>query len=228
MANSKYREHPGKTMGASNFLHWFGDKFLRLRYNVTYEVLDEQIYEQVKDGPVLMVAKHSRNIDIPLGYSAMVNLFARHAWCVMKQSLTKAIYFDYFWKIGGIPLDRDNPDRSKHYLLYARKKLYENNMMVLFPEQTVYPWKMGEGKIPGFRFISGKPKEPLAVVPIGFEYVRGLPRRKLVMRFGEVMHYAKTEDPAVFMHKLMTRVAELSGLEYPYPAPEPRKQKVLS
>ncbi|MEQ9363081.1 MAG: 1-acyl-sn-glycerol-3-phosphate acyltransferase, partial [Leptospirales bacterium] len=161
--------------------------------------------------------------DIPLGYNAMLQAFGRHAWCIMKASLTRWYYLGFFWKIGGIPLDRDNPEKSKRYLMFAKKKLYDEesggNMLVLFPEQTTFMRIMGEGKVPGFRFINVKPPEPLACYPVGFRYEKGFPRTKVTIEFGEVMFYSKQDDPAEFLHRIMTEVARLSGLEYPFDAP---------
>ena len=211
-----YDEHPGKTRWASWLLGFIGRSVMRLAYRIRIEPPPGDI---VREGPVLIVSKHSTEIDIPLGYNAMLQAFGRHAWCVMKASLTRWFYLGFFWKIGGIPLDRENPEKSKRFLVFAKNKLYEGNMLVLFPEQTTFWRTMGEGKVAGFRFITGKPAEPLTCYPVGFQYTSGFPRSIVLIRFGEAMMYSKQDDPAVFLHRIMSEVAALSGLEYPFPAP---------
>lgn len=228
-----YTEHPGKTRLASLWLQFMGRVLFRLRYHVRVEA-DPQIH---KTGPVLIISKHCTESDIPLGYPAMVQIFGRHAWCVMKASLARPRYMGFFWKIGGIPLDRDNPDRSKKFLVFAKKVLYEGhpgswrddgqgNLMVLFPEQTTFFGSMGEGKVAGFRFIAGKPERPLACTPVGLVYEPGFPRTRVTVRFGATRFFTKEDDPAVFLDGVMREIAKLSGLEYPYPVPEARKKGV--
>ena len=215
-----YEEHPGKTRWASWTLafigRWVTRPFIRLRIEKPQQVQSE--------GPVLIISKHSAEIDIPLGYYAMLAAFGRHAWCVMKASLARPRYMGFFWKIGGIPLDRDNPERSKKFLMFAKKKMYEGNMLVLFPEQTTFMNTMGEGKVPGFRFIAGKPQEPLMCYPVGFTYRKGMIRTQVNIRFGEPVYFKSTDDPAAFLHSVMKEIARLSELEYPFEAPEPRSR----
>jgi 1-acyl-sn-glycerol-3-phosphate acyltransferase len=215
-----YTEHPGKKMWASWLLAFVGRVVVRLLYRVRIVAPPDP----VREGPVLIVSKHSAEIDIPLGYNAMLHAFGRHAWCVMKASLTHPMYLGFFWKIGGIPLDRDNPDKSKRFLVFAKKKLYEGNMLVLFPEQTTFLREMGEGKVAGFRFIAGKPAQPLACHPVGFEYKKSGLRTHVTIRFGAARRYTDKDDPAEFLHRLMLDVAELSGLEYPHAAPAKRSK----
>lgn len=218
----EYNEHPGKKNWASWTLSFVGRSVMRLFFKIRIEGPPG---EPLRSGPVMIISKHSTEIDIPLGYYAMQHAFGRHAWCVMKASLARWFYLGFFWKIGGIPLDRENPDKSKQYLMFARQKLYEGNMLVLFPEQTTLMRKMGEGKVPGFRFIAGKPADPLACYPVGFIYEKGLLRARVTIRFGKVMHFAKQDDPAVFLDGAMREVAKLSQLEYPYAPPVARLKK---
>ena len=224
MASPIIKEHPGKTKFASVLLHFVGRALYRLRFDIRIEA-PEGINTE---GPVLILPKHQNNHDIPLGYMAMMQVLKRHAWSLMKQSLTHPIFLGFFWGIGGIPIDRDNPEQSKHFLLFARKVLYEDNVLVLFPEQTVYPGYMGEGKVAGFRFITGKPEKPLAVNSMGVEFVKGLFRTKVIMRFGPTRWYTRDDDPAEFLHERMLEIAQLSRMEYPYPAPVSRKRRVFN
>ncbi len=228
-----YTEHPGKTSRASAMLAFIGTKLMKLFYNIRIE-LPEAVPE---NGPLLIISKHSTERDIPLGYAAMQDHLGRKGWCIMKSSLARRRYMGFFWKIGGIPLDRARPEKSKDYLVYARKVLYEldwtgkhpgdGNAMVLFPEETTYWKKMGEGQSAGFRFITGKPVKPLKVICVGFQYGSGF-RPEVLIKFGPVREYSRSDDPAIFLHERMEEIAELSGLDYPYPAPAGRRKTVES
>ncbi|HMU81850.1 MAG TPA: lysophospholipid acyltransferase family protein [Leptospiraceae bacterium] len=228
-----YSAHPGKKPWASNILNFIGVLFGILFFKVKIEIdPDAQ-----KNGPVLILSKHSAEFDIPLGYHAMKRAFGRHAWCIMKASLVRPRYLGFFWKIGGIPLEREDPQQSKNYLVYARKVLYEKditglkdgdgNLMVLFPEQTTYWRQMGEGKLAGFRFLAGKPARPLACNSVGFRYKPGFPRTSVVIRFGPTRYFTADMDHGLFLHERMKEIAELSALEYSFPAPRSRKAEAV-
>lgn len=211
----KKKAHPGKTPAASRLLYFIGNVLYRLRYDIRVEIDPGT----KTDGPVLILSKHIQNNDIPLGYVAMVNGFGRHAWCIMKESLSRWWFLGFFWKIGGIPVNREQPEKSKDYLLFARRVLYEGNMLVLFPEQTVYPRFMGQGKVGGFRFITGKPEKTLNVISVGLEYRGFFPRRKVHIRFGPTAVYSSADAPAQFLHERMLEIAALSNMEYPFAPP---------
>ncbi len=223
-----YTEHPGKTQWASRTLHFMGSVFMRMFFKIRLETVSSF----PKDGPLLILSKHTTELDIPIGYAAMQTVLQRHAWCIMKASLARPRYMGFFWKIGGIPLDRDRPEKSKQYLVYARKILYNldwtgkkegaGNVLVLFPEETTYPKRMGEGQAAGFRFITGKPASPLNVLCAGFTYKGGFPRGEVLIRFGPVREYTREMDPGLFLHERMKEIAGLSSMEYPFEAPRVR------
>lgn len=174
-----------------------------------------------KSGSVLVLAKHQRLMDIPLGLTHVILATRKDVWCVMKDTLGGVGGF--LLKCGGIPLDRKNPEKSRASLVMARGLLHGGQLMCLFPEQTYYPGKMGRGKLPGFRFICGKPEQPIAVVPLGFEYRRRRFRRtELLLRVGEAVQFTAESDPAQFLYDRMQEIGELSGgLAYPFERPQP-------
>lgn len=229
-----YKEHPGKKWFASNLLALLGKLAMVFLYRV------KLIYppDLKINGPILVLAKHSIEIDIPLGYYSMLVALGRHAWCIMKASLARSRYLGFYWKIGGIPLDRENPEKSKHMLVYARKILYNldqsglqegnGNIVVLFPEETTYWQTMGEGQTGGFRFIVGKPQKPLNVVCVGFRYTKGFIRTNLEIEFGPMRQFTKDDDHAVFLHERMCEIAQLSNLDYPFPTPKSRAKTLVS
>lgn len=210
---SKEYSHPGQTGFPTFVLYILGKFIYKLFYKI--EVVNSGDFTKV-EGPVLILSKHSSNHDIPIGYPAVVDQFKRNPWCIIKKELTKPMFFGFFLKAGGVPIDRKNPEKSKDDLLFARKVLYDGNILIIFPEQTRCPGKMNRGKLPGFRFITGKPKNPLPIVVMGVEYRKSFFRTKVTLKFGKIRLYQSGKDPAEFLHEAMIEMASLSNLEYPY------------
>ena len=166
------------------------------------------------DGPVLILSKHWTLADVPLGKIAVTKDSGRHLWCVMKDSLAKPPFGWFLLRQGGIPINRTNPEKSKVDLLLARNVLHDGQMLCIYPEQTIVPNKMGRGRLPGFRFIVGKPKTPLA---IGFRYTKRRFRRTLVdIKIGSPRAFTKGDDHAEFLHERMHEIARRSDMTYPH------------
>lgn len=208
---SKDLYHPGKKTWAYYTLYFVSRILSPFFYKIEYTGADNL----PKSGPVLLLAKHQHLTDIPLGFVMIHRKTRKDIWCVMKDSLAQMLG-GFFMKTGGIPLNRKNPEKSKWALLYARDRLYEGNIVVLFPEQTRFPDIMGKGKTPGFRFIAGKPATPLAVNVIGFRYEKAFPRTKVHLRIGKTTYYEEYMDADEFLHDRMHEMASLSLLTYPY------------
>ncbi|PJZ55257.1 lysophospholipid acyltransferase family protein [Leptospira adleri] len=206
--------HPGSSHLVRRILDWFG----RFYGSLFYKAEVQGLHNVPKEGTVLVLAKHQRNDDIPLGLSKALYKVRWSIWAVMKDSMAAPIFFDFFLKCGGIPLNRLEPRKSKKDLLFARKVLYNGNMLVIFPEQTTVPYKMGRGRAGAFRFIVGKPESPLPVLCLGLDYQpRGFLRRtKLTIRIGELKHLHPNQDPEEFLHERMHDIASLTNLTYPF------------
>lgn len=206
--------HPGSSGLVRRILNGFGKIYGTLFYSVEAHGLEKL----PRDGSIVVLCKHQRIDDIPVGLAKGLYSVRYSIWAIMKDSLAAPHFMGFFLRCGGIPLNRREPRKSKKQLLFARKILNQGNMLVIFPEQTIYPYRMGRGRPGGFRFIVGKPKEPLPVVSMGMEYIPGkFPRRtKLIMRIGDVVDYDRSLDPDRFMHERMLEIAKLSNMEYPY------------
>ncbi|MCB1309427.1 MAG: 1-acyl-sn-glycerol-3-phosphate acyltransferase [Leptospiraceae bacterium] len=223
---SKYREkfqHPGINRFYQIILTFLGRYALRLVYRVRVEGMQKVPTE----GSLLYITKHQRNDDIPLGFGHVMMRRRKDNWCVMKDSLARWYLFGFWLGNGGIPLNRQNPEKSKRELMLAREVLHDGNTLVLFPEQTHFPYEMGQGRSAGFRFIVGKPKQPVNMMTVGFKYTpRGFLRRTdVVIRLGDVVSYTRETDPEVFLHERMLEMAELCEMEYPFPPPEGKKAR---
>lgn len=207
---SKTKKHPGQTWLATTVIYFFGWVVFRLFYNIKVEG-EENI---PPGGSLLVLAKHQRLSDIPLGSSAIFKKSSRRPWCIMKESLNHPYTFGYLLKCGGIPIDRKNPEKSKESFSFSKKILSEGHVVCIFPEQTYYPWKMGKGKVPGFRVIAGKPEIPLQIICLGFEYGKKRWRTSVTIRFGKVDFFTTSHDPEKYLFEKMKEIAELSNLEY--------------
>ena len=208
----KYEGHPGKKRYAVYLLQIFGAIYTRLRFKVKIEGRRNIPQE----GPVLVLAKHVRNSDIPLGLVRGIHPVRWDVWCIMKNTLVGGLAAKFFLHCGGIPVDRKNPEKSKKDLLMARQILQDGHLVTIFPEQTHYKGKMGKGRTPGFRFILGKPEKAVAVVPFGFDYIEHkFPRRtEVILRIGAPTQFHGESEPEAFLHDRMHEIAALSGLTY--------------
>ena len=93
--NQEKELHPGKSQFVSNALYFIGKYLYKPRFKIVYELTEEL---KTLEGPVLVLSKHSSNHDIPIGYRVLVDAFGRHAWCIIKKSLTHPLFFDFFQK----------------------------------------------------------------------------------------------------------------------------------
>jgi len=206
----KTRKHPGQTWLATTLIYFFGWIVFRL----FYKIIVHGVENIPKEGSVLVLVKHQRLADIPLGSSAIFKKSGRRPWCLMKESLNHPYMFGYFLKCGGIPIDRKNPEKSKESFAFAKKVLHGGNVVCLFPEQTYFPGKMGKGKVPGFRLIAGKPETPIHVICFGFEYGRKKWRTPITMRMGKPDLFTKDHEAEIYLNQKMNEIAKLSNLDY--------------
>ena len=207
------KKHPGQTWFATLSIYFFGSILLRLFYKIKIEG-GENI---PKTGSLIVLAKHQRLNDIPLGCAAIYAKSRRRAWCIMKDTLNIPYLFGYLLKCGGIPIDRKNPEKTKESFTFAKHVLHHDQVMCIFPEQTFFPWKMGKGKVPGFRVIAGKPEKPLQIICVGFEYGHEKFRPSVTIRIGKVAYFTKDDSPEAYLHEKMKELAALSNLEYNFP-----------
>ncbi|MCB1327046.1 MAG: 1-acyl-sn-glycerol-3-phosphate acyltransferase [Spirochaetales bacterium] len=207
--------HPGKTRAASWFLYFLGRYVGGLLYRVRVQGLEHL----PPSGPVLVLAKHQRNEDTPMGYAWVLTRRRLDNWCIMKHELVAPHYLGFCLKCGGIPINRERPMRSRPHLRLARRVLHDGRLLVIYPEQTFFENEVGPGRLPGFRCLVKKNEIPIQVLCLGYEYRRapGSLRTTLFLRLSPARDYSWPEDPARFLHERMQELARLSGLSYEHP-----------
>lgn len=83
--------------------------------------------------------------------------------------------------------------------------------MVVFPEGTYYPGRMGPGKGGILKLIISRLALPL--IPVGFRYRKEGFRTRVTISFGKPVYHNKQTSSDETFDRLMEAIAELSGLE---------------
>ena len=163
-----------------------------------------------KTGGFVLLPKHQRWEDIPLlavacprllYYVAKAELFAT----ALKRCAVSAL--------GGIPLDRQRPMASRDHLRAMKEALSSGEGIVVFPEGTYCPGRMGLGRIGVLRMLLSRTEGPF--IPVGIRYVRGPWRTRAHIRFGEGLYAPSKSGSADFAGRMMKEIANLSGLGPP-------------
>jgi len=89
--------------------------------------------------------------------------------------------------------------------------LNEGEGVVVFPEGTYYPNRMGPGKGGILKLIISRLALPL--IPVGIRYRREGFRTRVTVSFGAPIYHAKQKASEETLDQIMAAIAELSGLE---------------
>ncbi len=158
-------------------------------------------------GAFLMLAKHQRWEDIPLvglAVSRPLVYVAKHE--LFEHRLAGAM----IRALGGISLNRRMPMRSRSSLRQIQGALTCGAGVVLFPEGTYYPRRMGPGHLGMVRFILQRRDIP--VISVGLHYGRSRRRRTVRIRFGPPRYRPVPLGLGAFLGDRMAEIARLSGL----------------
>lgn len=161
-------------------------------------------------GGFVLLPKHQRWEDIPLLSVAC----PRPLYYVAKTELfSNALKRPIITALGGIPLDRQRPMASRNHLRAMKKTLSSGEGIVVFPEGTYYPGRMGSGRIGIIRMLLSRIKGPF--IPVGIRYVRGSWRTEVTIRFGQGLYGASKAGSDDFADRMMGEIARLSGFTPP-------------
>jgi 1-acyl-sn-glycerol-3-phosphate acyltransferase len=161
-----------------------------------------------QDGGFLLLPKHQRWVDIPyLGMAC-----SRPLCYVAKVELFKSRLGNRFFRaLGGIPLDRRRPIATRHSLRAIRNALLAGHGVVLFPEGTYVPGRMGDGRSGLLRYLIKN--TPVPLVPVGIAYTVVDARRTVTLRFGKAQLPDREGRVEGLLNEILERIADLSGLD---------------
>jgi len=160
-------------------------------------------------GPFVLLPKHQRWQDIPLlglscprplYYLAKAELFKNplgHWGCTL---------------LGGLPLDRSRPLASRRSFVLARAVLKQGHPLVVFPEGTYFPGRLGPGQQGAIRWLLGG-EAPF--IPVGIAYRQNGRRCPVTIRYGLPANPLPEESASAFVNRLMEAIGRLSGLDRP-------------
>jgi len=171
-------------------------------------------------GPVIILPKHQRWTDIPLvGLAAL----PRPCHYIAKRELFTMLGIRQImtW-LGGIPLDRQQPIKSRDSFRYVDSLLQRGEVIVLFPEGTYFPDTMGAGK---YRLIEKmvalqeqlkeKYSHPfIPFIPVGINYGREGLRPSVQVMVGGPLYCSCSSQAAEFTKTIMKAIALLSGIQF--------------
>ena len=156
----------------------------------------------------LMLSKHQCWQDIPLISVAT----PRPLYYMAKHELFENPIISRLLKFqGGIPLNRQTPLKSRDAIRAMIHFLKEGEGVVVFPEGTYYPNRMGPGKGGILKLIISRLSLPL--IPVGFCYRRERLRTRVTVSFGKPVYHGKQTSRDETLDRLMEAIAELSGLK---------------
>lgn len=166
-------------------------------------------------GPGIILPKHQFWTDIPIVGLAVwqpLNFIA-------KQELFVYPGVKHFLSfLGGVPIDRLNPLKSRDSFRYVEQLLQNGEWIVLFPEGTYYPHTMGRGKYRFIQRLLGFQEKmgwhgdrAIPFVPMGIHYDEKRLRTEVQVKIGRPL-YAKGEtEGQEFTRRILKEIAGLSG-----------------
>jgi 1-acyl-sn-glycerol-3-phosphate acyltransferase len=156
----------------------------------------------------LLLPKHQCWQDIPL----MAIATPQPLYYVAKHELFENSIISRLLKSqGGIPLNRQKPLKSRDSIRAMIRFLNIGEGVVVFPEGTYYPNRMGPGKGGILKLIISRLALPL--IPVGFCYRKEGLRTRVTVSFGKPVYHGKQTSSDETLDQLMETIAELSGLK---------------
>lgn len=153
----------------------------------------------------VLLPKHQRWEDIPLLSLAS----PRPLYYVAKKELFEHGPAAWFLRsLGGIPLDRRRPLKSRSSLREIIDHLKGGEGVVVFPEGTYHPNRIGPAHAGLVRYVRSQIRVPF--IPVGISYGEGRLRRKVSVRFGNSFYGEGFQSVGEFLEYIMGAVADLS------------------
>lgn len=182
--------------------------FSRAAFSLYYRLEIEGEEYLPRENAFILLPKHQCWQDIPIiGIAA-----PRPLYYIAKHELFKNRFSGWFLKsLGGIPLNREQPLRSRESLRAMIELLKNGEGVVIFPEGTYYKNKMGPGKTGMVRLLVSRLSFPL--IPVGVNYSKRGFRVLVRVHFGKPIYPHGRSAPNTILDRAMREIALLSGLQ---------------
>lgn len=155
----------------------------------------------------ILLPKHQRWQDIPIIALAT----PRPLYYIAKYELfTNRLAGWVLESLGGIPLNREQPMKSRRSIKAMMEFLKGGEGVVIFPEGTYYENTMGPGKSGMLRLIISRLSFPL--IPAGVHYKKLHSRTAVRVSFGDPIYPDKSVPTESVLSTVMQKIAVLSGL----------------
>jgi 1-acyl-sn-glycerol-3-phosphate acyltransferase len=155
----------------------------------------------------ILLPKHQRWQDIPIIALAT----PRPLYYIAKYELfTNRLAGWFLESLGGIPLNREQPMKSRRSIRAMMAFLKGGEGVVIFPEGTYYENTMGPGKSGMLRLIISRTSFPL--IPAGVHYEKGHSKTAVRVSFGDPIYPDKSVPADSALSRVMQEIAILSGL----------------
>lgn len=181
--------------------------FSRASLSLFYRIETEGDEDLPRENAFILLPKHQCWQDIPIIAIAT----PRPLYYIAKHELFKNRFAGWFLKsVGGIPLNREQPLKSRGSIRAMIEFLENGEGVVVFPEGTYYKNKMGPGKTGMVRLLVSRLSFPL--IPVGVNYSRRGFRVLVRVRFGKPIYPRGSVSPNAILDRVMKEIAILSGL----------------
>ncbi len=160
-----------------------------------------------RNSAFILLVKHQRWEDIPLvAIATPLPLY----YIAKYELFQKRLGSWFFTALGGIPLNRQRPLESRRFLQSAIALLKKGEGIVIFPEGTYYPERMGPGQAGMIKFVQSRLNLPF--IPVGIRYIRDSRRTRVRINFGKAVHAGPTQAANALLERMMAEIAALSKL----------------
>jgi 1-acyl-sn-glycerol-3-phosphate acyltransferase len=181
--------------------------FSRAALSLFYHIEIEGDKNFPRENAFILLPKHQCWQDIPIIALAT----PRPLYYIAKHELFEDRFAGWFFRsLGGIPLNREQPLKSRASIRAMIEFLENGEGVVVFPEGTYYKNQMGPGKTGMVRLLVSRLSFPL--IPVGVKYSRREFRILVRVKFGKPIYPHGRAAPNAILDRVMKEIALLSGL----------------
>lgn len=158
-------------------------------------------------GSFVLLPKHQRWEDIPI----LAIAIERPLHYMAKKELFNSLISNWFMSsLGGIPLDRQKPTRSRGSFERMIGLLEKDEGIVIFPEGTYFKEKMGAGYEGLIRMVLSRIDS--VFIPVGIRYIKRRGRTLVRLSIGKPVGNLFHGNSKKMIDYIMKEIAGHSGL----------------